>query len=58
MKYLQLALILVTMTCSLNFSQAQATLQDEPKLSLNEGTIDNQFEYVIRRSPRWQDFKN
>ncbi|MBT8272074.1 MAG: tRNA (guanine-N1)-methyltransferase, partial [Bacteroidia bacterium] len=27
------------------------------ELSLNEGTIDNQFEFVIRRSNSWQDFK-
>ena len=27
------------------------------KLSLNSGTIDNQFEFVIRRSNSWQDYK-
>ncbi|MGE5944668.1 MAG: tRNA (guanine-N1)-methyltransferase [Flavobacteriales bacterium] len=30
---------------------------DDEKLSLDEGTIDNQFEYVIRRSNNYQDFK-
>lgn len=30
---------------------------EEEKLSLNSGTIDNQFEYVIRRSNSWQDYK-
>ena len=30
---------------------------DDPTLSLNEGTIDNQFEYIIRKSNRYQDYK-
>ena len=30
---------------------------DDDKLSLTEGTIDNQFEYVIRRSNSYQEFK-
>ena len=61
MRYLNTFLLLICLLACLNFSQAQTqsnAAQSEPKLSLNEGTIDNQFEYVIRRSPRWQDFKN
>ncbi|MCB0444581.1 MAG: tRNA (guanine-N1)-methyltransferase, partial [Gelidibacter sp.] len=30
---------------------------DEDKLSLTEGSIDNQFEYVIQRSNNYQDYK-
>ncbi|RKE95049.1 tRNA (guanine-N1)-methyltransferase [Ichthyenterobacterium magnum] len=30
---------------------------EKDKLSLNSGTIDNQFDYVIRRSNSWQDYK-
>ena len=37
-------------------SNAQIT-NGEEKLSLNSGTIDSQFEYVIRRSNSWQDYK-
>jgi len=37
-------------------SNAQITNSEE-KLSLNSGTIDSQFEYVIRRSNSWQDYK-
>lgn len=37
-------------------SNAQNANDDE-KLSLNSGSIDNQFEYVIRRSNSWQDYK-
>ncbi len=50
-------LLLSTLTV-LCFSVASAqTTNDEEKLSLNSGTIDNQFEYVIRRSNSWQDYK-
>lgn len=31
--------------------------EDDEKLSLNEGSLDNQFEYVIRRSNNYQDYK-
>lgn len=30
---------------------------DEDKLSLTEGSVDNQFEYVIQRSNNYQDYK-
>ncbi|MDN3665456.1 tRNA (guanine-N1)-methyltransferase [Algibacter miyuki] len=39
-----------------SFSQATPD-QEEEKLSLNSGSIDNQFEFVIRRSNSWQDYK-
>jgi septal ring factor EnvC (AmiA/AmiB activator) len=42
--------------CITTINAQDDTDQDE-KLSLNEGTIDNQFEYVIRRSNNYQDFK-
>lgn len=40
----------------LSFCVANLTAQDK-KLSLNEGTIDNQFEYVISKSNNYQDYK-
>ncbi|MDG5491677.1 tRNA (guanine-N1)-methyltransferase [Psychroserpens sp. SPM9] len=50
-------LLLTTITI-LTFSTTSAqTSNDDEKLSLNSGTIDNQFEYVIRRSNSWQDYK-
>ena len=61
MRYLTSSLLFLCLLLCTNVSIVQAqsnTTQNEPKLSLNEGTIDNQFEFVIRRSPRWQDFKN
>jgi septal ring factor EnvC (AmiA/AmiB activator) len=33
------------------------TPQEKEKLSLNSGTIDNQFEYVIQKSNSYQEFK-
>lgn len=36
---------------------AQTENDDDDKLSLNSGTIDSQFEYVIQRSNNYQDYK-
>ena len=50
--------LLFTAIAVFTFSMTSAqTANDEEKLSLNSGTIDNQFEYVIRRSNSWQDYK-
>jgi len=46
----------LTLLC-LTTANAQENSTDDDKLSLNEGTIDNQFEYVIRRSNNYQEFK-
>lgn len=35
----------------------EATTDEDDKLSLTEGTIDNQFEYVIQKSNNFQDYK-
>lgn len=52
-KYLLVTAVLLT--CSFTtFSQNNT---EEETLSLDEGSIDNQFEYVIRRSNNYQDFK-
>ena len=40
-----------------NTIYAQNNDDEDDKLSLTEGTIDNQFEYVIRRSNSYQEFK-
>ena len=46
----------LTLIC-LTTLNAQESVDQDDKLSLNEGTIDNQFEYVIRRSNSYQEFK-
>lgn len=54
---------LVCTTLIICFSFSNITAQEVPvkpeedKLSLNKGTIDNQFEFVFKRSNSWQDFK-
>ena len=54
MNYMKsLATTVCVLICTLS-SFAQ-TNQEEDKLSLNEGTIDNQFEYVIQKSSSWRD---
>ena len=50
-KYLAVFSFLSTATL---FAQTE---NDEDKLSLNSGTIDNQFEYAIQRSNNYQDYK-
>ena len=57
MKFLTKATVILIVTLSLQTTQAQTTKSTEDKLSLNSGTIDNQFEFVIRRSNSWQDYK-
>ncbi|WP_111306765.1 tRNA (guanine-N1)-methyltransferase [Confluentibacter sediminis] len=52
-KYLVVAIISLTFSFTA-FSQNDP---EDNKLSLDEGSIDNQFEYVIRRSNNYQDFK-
>lgn len=49
-----LLFIAILLTSFATFSQNDP---EDEKLSLEEGTIDNQFEYVIRRSNNYQDFK-
>ncbi|WP_142783171.1 tRNA (guanine-N1)-methyltransferase [Changchengzhania lutea] len=39
------------------FSASAQTKAEKDNLSLNSGTIDNQFEFVIRRSNNYQDYK-
>ena len=51
-------LLLTTFTlCFVLNTNAQEENTQEEKLSLNEGTIDNQFEYVIQKSNNYQDYK-
>lgn len=48
---------LITLIFLLNISLISAQNDTEEKLSLNNGTIDNQFEFVIRKSNRYQEYK-
>lgn len=48
---------LITLIFLLNISLFNAQNETDEKLSLNNGTIDNQFEFVIRKSNRYQEYK-
>ena len=56
MNYLKnLTIILTVFLCSIaSFAQEN---EENDKLSLDSGTIDNQFEYVITKSNNYQDYK-
>ncbi len=54
MNYIKSLAVLVCLFIGTLNSFAQAT-QEEDKLSLDSGTIDNQFEYVIKKSSGWRD---
>lgn len=56
MKFLTKVSVILLVTFSLQTVTAQSTEEDE-KLSLNSGTIDNQFEYVIQKSGSYQEYK-
>lgn len=47
-------LTLLTLLFSLTIF-AQTPASDEDKLTLNSGTLDNQFDYVIKKSNGWRD---
>ena len=55
--YKPLLSLILFFTLSTNLQAQETTIIDDDKLSLNSGTIDNQFEYVIRRSNNYQDYK-
>jgi len=57
MKLVKTVLFVTFALFSLVTTNAQENTDQDDKLSLNEGTIDNQFEYVIRRSNNYQEFK-
>lgn len=54
MKYIKSLAVLICLFLGTLGVFAQTT-QEEEKLSLENGTIDNQFEYVIQKSSSWND---
>ena len=52
------SLLLSITVCLLSLTSfSQTSNETEDKLSLNKGTIDSQFEYVIQKSNKYQDYK-
>lgn len=56
-KTLTLALFSLLLFSNIN-AQETSDDGDDNKLSLNEGTINNQFEYIIQKSNSYQEYKN
>lgn len=57
MKFLTKVSVILLVTLSFQTIKAQTETETEEKLSLNSGTIDNQFEYLIQKSGKYQDYK-
>ena len=55
MKYFKPVAFVLLALFSIQLLSAKETNEDQ--LSLNEGTLDNQFEYVIQKSNNYQDYK-
>ncbi|WP_066225302.1 tRNA (guanine-N1)-methyltransferase [Formosa haliotis] len=55
-KTLTTTLITCLITVS-SFAQTQTSTESEDQLSLNDGTLDNQFEYIIQKSNNYQNYK-
>lgn len=56
MKYIKYLLV-IGVLLSFSFTTFSQNDPEDDKLSLEEGSIDNQFEYIIKRSNSYQDFK-
>ncbi|MGS2741133.1 tRNA (guanine-N1)-methyltransferase [Sinomicrobium sp. M5D2P17] len=54
-----IALTLIHLFTNVIYAQQQTVDEEDPgsKLSLTEGNIDNQFEFVIQRSNNYQEYK-
>ncbi|MEO6348724.1 MAG: tRNA (guanine-N1)-methyltransferase [Aquaticitalea sp.] len=57
-KTLTIALFTLLVCYNVNAQDNPDQSDDDDKLSLTEGSINNQFEYVIRKSYSYQEFKN
>lgn len=55
MKYIKPVVFLLFALLSIQLVSAQES--EENQLSLNDGTLDNQFEYVIQKSNDYQEYK-
>lgn len=54
MKHLKFTLVLLVLVFT-SLLNAQNTSEEQQTQSINEGSIDDQFEFVIRKSSNWRD---
>ena len=52
MKQIKLLTIITFLICATTYAQ-----ESEPERKLDSGTIENQFDYIIEKSNRYQDYK-
>lgn len=57
MKSIVSSIVLILVVFTFQTSFAQNTEGEEKKLSLDSGTIEDQFDYVIKKSGRYQEYK-
>jgi len=57
LKFIALIFLIIVSSVNTYAQSNQQPSQEEETLSLNSGSIDNQFEFIIRRSNRYQDYK-
>ncbi len=55
MNYIKTLAVLVFLCLNTLNAFSQSEQEEEEPLSLNSGTINNQFEYVIKKSSSWRD---
>lgn len=55
MKFFKIILVLIT-SCILHFQNTYAQEKNNPK-SINDGNVQQQFDYLIRKSNNYQDYK-
>ena len=55
MNYYKIATLLICLCISPLFTEAQTNTTQADQLSLETGTIDEQFDYIIQKSNRYRD---
>ncbi|MCK4561471.1 MAG: tRNA (guanine-N1)-methyltransferase [Flavobacteriaceae bacterium] len=58
MKILRLIFTISLFLFLTNLTYGQADKNQEPKPSLNSGTIESQFDYLYKKSPKWEQFRS
>lgn len=55
---MKLIKVIISFLTLLLFSFSAVAQANQEKGSLNSGTIDSQFDYLYKKSPKWEDYKS
>ena len=58
LKQMKFAKILITFLLCVSVTGVIFAQKEEEKGSLNSGTIESQFDYMYKKSPRWEDYRS